>query len=249
MIKVNLIQGYEDVLDDYAVDESGNVFSERFGLLKLRDNGHGYLQVSLKLKGVRRWKHAYIHRLVAQAFIPNPLNKPEVNHLDEDKTNNQVSNLEWATRIENSRHGTKNERMIRTRCDDVYVYDYLLNFVGKFVGLAEATRHALGRTETRALNRRLENYFFLDKPIEIFDTEKFLKIVTRSRYRTAVVENVADGEKLIFSTNRAARRFFNNTINVTDAIKHKRLIQSTYKIYCLDYSDLKDSPTLRECEP
>ena len=90
-------------------------------LLKPYRDTCGYLTV--KLSKNRKSKNCRVHRLVAEAFLDNPDNLPEVNHIDEDKTNNFVflnedgsvdkekSNLEWKTPKENSNHGTRNERI------------------------------------------------------------------------------------------------------------------------------------------
>lgn len=73
-------------------------------ILKGTVQNNGYLYVNL-YDGPKR-----VHRLVAEAFIPNPEGKPQVNHKDEDKTNNHVENLEWMTAKENLNFGTRNER-------------------------------------------------------------------------------------------------------------------------------------------
>ena len=78
-------------------------------ILTPKDNGKGYLNVHLSKNG--NHKHLYIHRLVAEAFIPNPNNLPQVNHKDENKSNNCVDNLEWCTAKYNMNYGTHNERV------------------------------------------------------------------------------------------------------------------------------------------
>lgn len=75
-------------------------------LFKLSPDKSGYIKTKFSVDGKRTVK--LVHRLVAEAFIPNPENKPEVNHIDGDKQNNYVNNLEWVTSKENTRHGLEN---------------------------------------------------------------------------------------------------------------------------------------------
>lgn len=87
----------------YSVSSDGVVRNDRTGhLRKPVISNSGYCCVKLWDKG--KGKNCFIHRLVALAFVPNPNHKPEVNHIDGDKTNNRANNLEWVTGAENKRH-------------------------------------------------------------------------------------------------------------------------------------------------
>ena len=103
------IDGYEGL---YEVSNTGLVRSLNFNntgrakLMKPRKPQDAYLSVNLCKNG--KHKSIKLHRLVASAFIPNPLNLETVNHRDEDKTNNNVSNLEWLTRGDNARYSNVN---------------------------------------------------------------------------------------------------------------------------------------------
>ena len=114
------IEGYEGL---YQVSTLGRVRS-LYGhggvsvrILKPYIRKTGYLDVGLFKNGAYSYK--LIHRLVAQAFVPNPENKPVVNHKDEDKTNNQVENLEWCTAEYNNNYGTRNQRAIKSKMKKV----------------------------------------------------------------------------------------------------------------------------------
>ena len=90
----------------FEVSDTGEIRNARRGnILKQHKNVKGYMGLSTKIGG-RMGKNVFfkIHRKVAECYIDNPENKPQVNHIDGDKTNNHVSNLEWVTASENIRH-------------------------------------------------------------------------------------------------------------------------------------------------
>lgn len=130
------IKEYESI---YQVSNLGRVKRVKTNrVLKAFKNTQGYLLVHL-YKNNDSSNHR-IHRLLAQAFIPKPENKPEVNHIDEDKTNNIVSNLEWVTSRENINHGTRNERSSRTQSISIIATNLKTGESTEFYGTRECAR-------------------------------------------------------------------------------------------------------------
>lgn len=114
------VVGYEDY---YMVSNTGKIYSKRKNLeLKQSLKSNGYLSVDLVYD---RKKSVSVHRIVAEAFIPNFHNYPVVNHKDENKLNNNASNLEWCTQKYNANYGfgpfAKNSEVIQMDLDGNYI--------------------------------------------------------------------------------------------------------------------------------
>lgn len=146
------VSGFEGF---YEVSSEGKVRSLNYKGVNGRigemapGNVGGYLQVGLSKDG--EVFHKLIHRLVAGAFLPNPDNLQQVNHLDEDTLNNHVSNLEWATPRKNANHGTRNTRISKSlfngkRSKPVEAVDLITGEVRlRFKSMAEAARRGFNQ--------------------------------------------------------------------------------------------------------
>lgn len=145
------IEGYEGL---YQVSNQGRVkslsrkvanamFSIKEHVVKEGDNGHGYKFVSLWANN--KGNRYYVHRLVALAFIPNPNDYKYINHKDEDKSNNHVSNLEWCTAKYNCNYGNHTKKLKESYISDgnnrpIDVYDMSGNFVKTYACSNEACK-------------------------------------------------------------------------------------------------------------
>lgn len=115
-------------------------------IIKSFSAGVGYQRVNLFKD--RKGRQLSVHRLVAMAFIPNPDNLPQVNHKDEDKTNNRLDNLEWCTAKYNSNYGTHPYRLTvkgrkkPKKSKEVGQYTKSGELIGTYPSICEASRKA-----------------------------------------------------------------------------------------------------------
>ena len=149
----------------YEVSNFGNIrtlhYKQPYLMHPITDR-KGYKRVSFVLPNSKKYKRYGVHRVVAEAFIPNPDNLPCVNHKDENKQNNHVDNLEWCTVRYNLEYGTARSRMINSRkgikFSDLHLYNLQLshaisqgksvvqldkfgNVISEYISISEAARN------------------------------------------------------------------------------------------------------------
>ena len=170
MKNIKDLKGYENIKEGYYVDKDGNVYSFRNNhgeitktpkKLKQYEKTGGYLNVALVCED-NKVKYARVNRLVALAFIDNPLNKEYVNHKDENRKNNKVDNLEWVTPKENNLYSLTKK---------IYVYDLEGNLLKTYDFAEESTKDGFNkahvascaRNEIRSHKKHIFSYKPLNK--------------------------------------------------------------------------------------
>ena len=132
---IRIIENYPN----YTISDKGEIVNTNTNKeLKGYIRKDGYVIISLS-KGGKKYK-CYLHRLVAETFIPNPDNLPQVNHKDENKTDNCVSNLEWITPKDNCNYGTRNERQGLGHSKPIEQYDLDGNLIKEWDSAAQVER-------------------------------------------------------------------------------------------------------------
>lgn len=118
--------------------KNGHRMTYRAKEIKPLDNGNGYK--SVMLYNTKRKVRVYIHRLVAQAFIPNPQKLPQINHKDENKANNSAENLEWCTCQYNLTYGTHMEKLAKIFSRPVIQYSVDGEYIAEYPSAMAAYR-------------------------------------------------------------------------------------------------------------
>ena len=219
--------------DNYMIDENGNVFNKitnKYLKGSIGENGYKYYRLSNN----NHKKMYYAHRLVAEHFINNPNNLPVVNHIDGNKLNNNINNLEWVTYSENTMHWKNNSNIIRRQTE--YYQEDLPNEIWKefenyYISSLGRIRHkeknnllkpsiACGYYKIRLSNNGLvKDYMIHQLVYQIFKGD-----YDKSKY---VIDHI-DGNKLNNDINNL--RLLTNSANTNAALYETKTNTSAKKV-------------------
>lgn len=169
----------DNIRTSYCITETGKCFNNNTGKYLKGQVGqrNGYLSFILTLPDGNK-KRCYAHRLVAQAFIPNLNNKKEVNHIDGDKLNNNVENLEWVTPQENQAHALVKELR---QFKHVYCFNKDKKLVAEYKNIVEAANAVNGSKsiimqEVQKKIKTLSLGFYWSYNKELGDTKNYTNL-------------------------------------------------------------------------
>lgn len=147
--------------DGYMISNLGRVYSKYTKKIRKTQFSRGYESITLKRD--RKQHCLFVHRLVAQTFLPNPNNLPIVNHKDENPMNNCVDNLEWCTYSYNNSYNGIAKKKSEKFQKKVYVYDKEGNLEREYSSVREAERDIKGSSGSISMACRGLNYTYQDK--------------------------------------------------------------------------------------
>lgn len=215
--------------DRIVTRKDGKKYSARGQVLKQQLKRSGYMQVCIRVNG----KSVYlsVHRMVAITFIPNPDNLPEVNHIDNDKTNNDASNLDWCTHEYNiaykERYGVSAREATKALRHPVFVVNLKTGKVLRFESQNEVARQlGISRSSVYAVingkQYMADNYWFTEDESEITE-EKIREIRVNMKLCPVIAINPETLEVFWFESQcEAGRQLDIYQSNISDVINGKR---------------------------
>lgn len=220
------IKGYVGI---YKISPNGEIFSSyQSRLLSGWIGAPGYKQVSLWKDG--KHKKYCIHRLLAITFLPNPTNLPEVNHINGDKLNNDLSNLEWVTGSQNVQHAFARGLNSKSACVDYAKLPSLIEEVISGTTLREiCNRENILETSTlRKLLLREATRTGLKEQFVAGTRIAKQSIVTRRSHAISKKDSNGNLSEIFDSINAAARSLNKNPTSIWKAVKSGKIYMGHY---------------------
>lgn len=164
-------KGYLYSMDDYDITENGEFINKHNGhVQKPQKNSKGYLRVHVD------GKMQLLHRLVAEKYVPNPENKPQVNHIDGNKMNNAASNLEWVTNQENRNHAVNNGlHVYGEKCTYSKLRKNDVDFIRRHTEMSANKMSEIFHVSPSYIRSLRNNYWW--------KTEKICRTYTKDKYK------------------------------------------------------------------